>query len=132
MTIDAATLGGIATVITALGVLINIVMTQMLHWRVNSQAANIQKIETATNSLVAKAEEAARREGYEQARSHGEIRAADLRASQAAAMPIAAAIIPARPDEPLPVADDRTAVASERVAEATERVAAATEKTRKP
>jgi len=58
VTIDGNLLNGVATVITALGVVLNIWLTRKagqktdaLAGKVGEQSINIQKIETATNSM---------------------------------------------------------------------------------
>lgn len=133
MTIDGPTLAGLATVITAIGVLLNTFISGMIAWRVanqgkdiSAQGENIQKIETATNSmkdaLVKATADASHRAGFDEARKAGELKAAELRNTQPSHP-----FVQVSQNPPLPVADDRTAIASERVADATERVAAASE-----
>lgn len=118
---------GIALIITAIGTMLTaltgigaMLLTWRTHSTVRASADNIQKIETATNSMkdalvlaTGKAEHAA---GRAQGQAEGAA-AADGQPS-----------LPRGTTTPVPVADDRTAVATERTAAASERVASAAER----
>lgn len=93
---------------------------------------NVAKLEIATNSLVKKAEDAARAEGVKSATAAGEAKAATLKQGQdegrAHQQPASSSEALSPKDAPVPVADERTARASERVAAATETSARAQER----